>query len=307
MKSIYFLPAILIIAPVLAQAKLRVVSTTEDLAALTREVGGELTEVSAIAKGYMDPHFVDAKPSYLLKLKNADLFIQVGLELEVAWAPSLLTNARNSKILPGNPGFLDASEGCEILQRPRGGVDRSQGDVHPFGNPHYWLNPSNGRAMARSIAQRLSELDPGHGEAYKKNLAQFESKLSQKEKEWDHVAEIHLKGVKVVTYHNSWPNFAKRFGIEVAGFIEPKPGIPASPAHIQMLTAQIKAEKIPLILVEPYFDAKLPEKIAKETGAKLVIFLPSAGGKTEIKTYFDLFDYDFRLIEEAMSGSRSVP
>jgi len=286
-----------------ATAKLQVVTTTEDLASLAREVGGDLIEVTSIARGYQDPHFVDAKPSYLLKLKKADLYIQVGLELEVGWAPPLLTNARNSKILPGNPGFMEASEGCEILQKLSGSIDRSLGDVHPFGNPHLWLDPDNGRVIATNIARRLATLDPEHAQEYQANLEQFENRLSEKEKEWERLAGS-LKGVKVVTYHNSWPNFAKRFGIEVANFIEPKPGVPPSPAHVHSLILQIKAEKIPLILVEPYFDLKLPERIARETGARLLAFPPSVGGKEEIRDYFDLFDYDLKLLMGSLDQGR---
>ncbi|MEK6543102.1 MAG: metal ABC transporter substrate-binding protein, partial [Elusimicrobiota bacterium] len=204
----------LVLSPSLILAKVNVVTTTEDLASLAQAVSGDLADVTAIAKGYQDPHFVDAKPSYLLKLKKADLFIQVGLELEVAWAPVLLTNARNSKILPGSPGFLDASQDCDILQKPITAIDRSLGDAHPLGNPHFWLDPDNGRVIARSIAHRLEKLDPGHAQDYRKNLADFESKLDGKEKEWDKAAAA-LNGARVVTYHDSWPNFAKRFGIEV--------------------------------------------------------------------------------------------
>ncbi|MBI4055469.1 MAG: zinc ABC transporter substrate-binding protein [Elusimicrobia bacterium] len=276
-------------------AKVQVVTTTEDLAALAREVGGNLVEVHSIAKGYQDPHFVDAKPSYLLKLKRADLFIQVGLELEVAWAPALLTNARNSKILPGNIGFLDASDGCEILQKVSGSVDRSMGDIHPLGNPHYWLDPSNGGRIAGNIAEKLSALDPKHTEDYKASLKHFESRLSKKEKEWDQAAS-KLQGIRAVTYHNSWPNFAQYFGIQVVNFIEPKPGVPPSTSHVQALTQQIKNGEIPILLVEPYFDIKLPRKIAQATGAKLLIFPPSVGAEPEIQTYFDLFDHNLRLL-----------
>ncbi|MBI4064347.1 MAG: zinc ABC transporter substrate-binding protein [Elusimicrobia bacterium] len=284
-------------------AKLNVVTTTEDMAALAREVGGDLINVETIAKGYQDPHFVDAKPSYLLKLKKADLFIQIGLELEVGWAPPLLTNARNSKILPGNPGFLEASQGCDILQKSAGVVDRSLGDVHPLGNPHFWLDPNNGKTIAKSIAQRLSALDGAHAKDYQANLERFETKLSGKEKEWDKlISQSNIKGIKVVTYHNSWPNFAGRFGLNVVNFIEPKPGIPAAPAHVQALIQQIKSEKITLLLIEPYFDDKLPKKIAKETGAKLLIFLPSVGAKEGVKTYFDLFDYNLNLLKEALGA-----
>jgi zinc/manganese transport system substrate-binding protein len=282
-----------------AWAKLQIVATTEDMAALARAVGGDEVSITAIAKGYQDPHFVDPKPSYLLKLRSADLLIVVGLELEVGWLPPLLTNSHNSKILPGYAGYLDASQGCDILQKPTGTVDRSLGDVHPLGNPHYWTDPENGRAIARHIADKLQELDPPHDKTYQANLAAFETQLTQKEKEWD-ALDKGIKGVHVITYHNSWPNFARRFGLEVVNHIEPKPGIPPSPAHMQELINQIQRDKIPLILMEPYFDSRLPEKIAKQTGAKLLIFPPSIGGEPDIKTYFDLFDHDLKMLKEAL-------
>lgn len=305
-KTLCLLAAILSFVPSLLWAKVRVVTTTEDLAALAREVGGKHVQVHAIAKGYRDPHFVEAKPSYLLKLKRADLFIQVGLELEIAWAPVLLISARNPKILPGNPGFMDASEGCEVLQVSSGRVDRSMGDVHPMGNPHYWLDPSNGRKIAGNIARKLSALDPEHTEEYERNLSRFESRLAEKEKEWDGLVSA-IKGTRVVTYHNSWPNFAKRFGLEVVNFVEPRPGVPPSPSHVQSLIRQMRKEKIPLILVEPYFDTKLPAKIARDTGAKLLVFPSSVGAKKEIRTYFDLFDHNLRLLRKALRRGGETP
>jgi zinc/manganese transport system substrate-binding protein len=300
-----FLATLFCCGPSLALAKVQVVTTTEDLAALAREVGGELIEAQTIAKGYQDPHFVQAKPSYLLKLKRADLFVQVGLELEVAWAGALLTSARNAKILPGSPGFLDASDGCDILEKPLS-VDRSMGDVHPFGNPHYWLDPSNGMVIARNIARRLSEIDPAHAGDYEANLAQFKRRLEEKTREWGMLA-APLKGLRVVTYHNSWPNFAGRFGLQVVNFVEPRPGIPPSPAHVQALEAQMKREKTPLVLIEPYFDEKLPQKIAQDTGARLIILPPSVGCEPSIKTYFDLFDHDLRLILNALGAAQARP
>ena len=291
----------LFLMPTCTFATINVVTTTSDLASLAKEVGGDWVDVKSIAKGYQDPHFVEAKPSYLLYLRRADLFIQVGLELEVAWAPSLLTNSRNPKILPGNPGFLDVSEGCEILQQSSGGVDRSQGDVHPFGNPHYWLDPENGRRMARSIADKLKSIDSSHSQDYTANLEKFETRLRQKEKEWDGLA-AKLKGLRVVTYHNSWPNFAKRFNLEIVNYVEPRAGIPPSPAHLDELIRQIKTERIPFLMMEPYFDVKLPEKIARETGSKLIILAPSVGGEKGIDSYFDLFDHDLNLITNAGGG-----
>jgi zinc/manganese transport system substrate-binding protein len=282
-------------------AKLQVVTTTEDLAALAREISGDRAAVVSIAKGYQDPHFVDAKPSYLLKMRSADLLIVVGRELEVGWLPPLLTNARNAKILPGGAGFMDASDGCDILQQVSGRVDRSMGDVHPFGNPHYWLDPENGRVIARRIAKKLSELDPANQKEYQDHLGRFESALSEKEKSWKALAGS-FKGVSVITYHNSFPNFEKAFGLQVVNHVEPKPGIPPSPAHVQELIAQIKKDHIPLLLVEPYFDDRLPAKIARETGAQMLVFPPSVGGQEGIKNYFDLFDYDLNLLKTALGG-----
>ena len=305
MKKQAILAVVLCGMPSLVPAKVQVVTTTEDLAALAREVGGELVDVQSIAKGYQDPHFVEAKPSYLLKLKRAGLFIQVGLELEIAWAASLLTNARNTNIIPGNQGFLNAADGCELLEKPMS-VDRSLGDVHPLGNPHYWLDPANGLTIARNIAQRLSRIDSAHVGDFEANLAKFEGRLGEKTKEWEALS-APLKGLRVVTYHNSWPNFAKRFGLRVVNFVEPRPGIPPSPAHVQALEAQIKREKIPLILIEPYFDEKLPRKIAQETGARLVILPPSVGAEPSIKTYFDLFDHNLKLILNAIGKAEAKP
>lgn len=299
MKTRIVLVAVLCCAPSLAPAKLQVVTTTEDLAALTREVGGEHVDVWSIAKGYQDPHFVEAKPSHLLKLKRADLFVQVGLELEAAWAPSLLTNARNTNILPGNSGFLNASEGCDILQKPDGPVDRSQGDVHPLGNPHYWTDPENGRQVARNIARRLSELDPDSRTEFASNLGRFEVALDRKLEEWRKLA-TPLRGVRAVTYHNSWPNFAKRFAIEIVNYVEPRPGVPPSPAHLRRLIEQIRKENIPLILMETYWDPKIPEKTAREGGAALVIFPASVGGEPHLRTYFDLFDNNLKKLVEAL-------
>lgn len=297
-----FLFAVLfIVAPSLVKAELQVVTTTEDLAAIAREVAGDLADVRSIAKGYQDPHFVEAKPSYLLKLKKADLFIQVGLELEVGWGPALLTGARNPKILPGGMGFLDASEGCDILQIPQGGIDRSGGDAHPLGNPHYWTDPENGRVIARAIAARLGKLQPAQAAVFAARLADFEKRLDGSMAGWRALMEPH-RGTRVVTYHNSWPNFAKRFGLEVVDFVEPKPGVPPSPRHVQTLVGRMREQKIPVILMEPYFDARLPEKIARDAGARLLTFLPSVGGTPEIKTYLELFDANLKSLVAALGG-----
>ncbi|OGR93562.1 MAG: hypothetical protein A2992_05465 [Elusimicrobia bacterium RIFCSPLOWO2_01_FULL_59_12] len=299
MKTIRLTVSLMCLISSLAFAKLKIVTTTQDMAALAREVGGDRIDILPITKGYQDPHFVDAKPSYLLKLRSADLLIVVGRELEVGWLPPLLTNARNSRILPGGPGFLDASEGCDVLQKPAGQIDRSMGDIHPFGNPHYWLDPENGRIIARNIARKLSEIDPDPQKTYEENLRRFESALDEKETQWKALA-APLRGMAAITYHNSLPNFAKAFGIRIVNHVEPKPGVPPSPVHMQELITQIRKEKIPVLLIEPYFDDRLPMKIAHQTGAKMLVFPPSVGGVEGVNTYFELFDYDLKLLKSAL-------
>jgi zinc/manganese transport system substrate-binding protein len=284
-----------------AAAKVRVVTSLQDLASIAQAIGGDRVEAASLAKGYQDPHFVDAKPSFVLLLSRADLLIVAGLELEIGYLPPLIDQSRNPKIHPGSPGYLDASIGCDILQRPTTQVTRAMGDVHPYGNPHYWTDPENGRVIARGVAARLSELDPPGRDAYARNLAAFEQKLTAKEQEWT-AKMAPYAGLHVVTFHESWPNFAKRFKLVVAGTVEPKPGIPPTPSHTLEIINLIKNEKIPLILVEPYFDRKTPDYIAGQTGAKVLVFYPSVGGTPAIKDYFALFDVDIDAFVAAMKG-----
>ena len=284
-----------------AQAKVNVVTTLQDLASIAQAVGGDRVETFAIAKGYQDPHFVDAKPSFVLKLSRADLLVVAGLELEVGYLPPLIDQSRNRKIQPGSPGYLDASAGCDILGRPAGQVTRAMGDVHPYGNPHYWTDPENGRIIARSIARRLSRVDAAGAAAYAKNLAAFEARLTRKEAEW--AAKLEPFGqITVVTFHDSWPNFAKRFRIQVLGHVEPKPGIPPSPSHTLEIINLIQAKKVPLILVEPYFDLKTPKYIAGKTGAAVLVFYPSVGGTPKIGDYFALFDVNVDNLVAALKA-----
>jgi zinc/manganese transport system substrate-binding protein len=282
-----------------AAAKVRVVTTLEDLASIAQSIGGDRVETFALARGYQDPHFVDAKPSFILQLSKANLLVVAGLELEIGYLPPLLDQSRNDKIHPGGPGYLDASIGCDILQRPAVQVTRAMGDVHPYGNPHYWTDPENGRVIARAVAARLSEIDPAGSAAYAAGLAAFESKLTAKEKEWA-AKMAPYAGTKVVTFHDSWPNFAKYFKLEIAGQVEPKPGIPPSPTHTLDIINLIEREKIRVILVEPYFDLKTPRFIADKSGAKVLVFYPSVGGTKEIGDYFSIFDRDLDAFVAAM-------
>jgi ABC-type Zn uptake system ZnuABC Zn-binding protein ZnuA len=293
-----------LLSPTAAEAKkLNVVTSTTDLAALTQEVGGDNVKVESIAKGYQDPHFVEAKPSFLLKLRQADLLIAVGLQLEIGWLPPLITQSGNPRIQVGAPGYLDASQFSEILEIPQGTVTRAEGDVHPLGNPHYWLDPDNGRRIARGIANKLADLDPADGAFFQQRFQDFEKRLLAAEQKWD--AEMKpYRGRKVVTYHRSLPNFAKHFGLDVVGYVEPRPGIPPTPSHTLELIQLMKRENCKIILVEPYFDLKTPQSIARETGAQVVVYLPSVGGVKEVTTYFQLFDYDIALLTKASQSTQ---
>ena len=236
---------------------MNVVATTEDLASLAREVGGDKVKVDAIARGYQDPHFVEAKPSFIFTLNKADLLVVVGRELELGWLPPLILQSRNPKIQPGANGYLDASLSAKILEIPTGQITRAMGDVHPQGNPHFWLDPGNGRRVAQAILEKLRAMSPADADYFAQRYADFDKRLAAAEKRWD-AALAPYKGLKVVTYHRSWPNFCDRFGLDVVGYVEPKPGIPPSPSHTLDLIGEMKAKNIKLILVEPYFDLKTP-------------------------------------------------
>ena len=290
--------------PSLAEAKkLTVVTATTDIAALAQEVGGEKISVESIAKGYQDPHFVEAKPSFLLKLRQADLLIVVGLQLEIGWLPPLINQSGNARIQVGAPGYLDASQFAEILDIPTGTVTRAMGDVHPLGNPHYWLDPENGRRIAKGIAGKLGDLDPSNTAYYQERFQDFDKRLAAAEQKWD--AEMKpYHGRKVVTYHNSFPNFAKHFSLNVIGYVEPRPGIPPTPSHTIELIGLMKRENCKVILVEPYFDLKTPQAIARDTGGIVVQYLPSVGGEKQVTNYFELFDYDIGLLTKAFQSTQ---
>jgi zinc/manganese transport system substrate-binding protein len=315
--------------------KVNVVTSLSDLAAITKSIGGDNVEVTSIAQGYQDPHFVDAKPSFIVKLQKADMFVQVGLELEIGWVPQLIQGARNPKILTGAPGFIDASPGIHVLELPTGKVDRSLGDVHPFGNPHYWLDPLNGIVIAENITKGLKRIDPANAGSYDANLAKFKTqiylalfgqplvtkfggdtlaKLALSDKldsflqqskstsalgGWLKQIEPY-KGAKIITYHKSWPYFTDRFGLNVVENIEPKPGIPPTPNHILDLIKVINQEKIKLIVMEPYYDNKVPDLIASKTGIKVLVLPPSVGGDKSVTDYVNLFSYNLNAISTAL-------
>jgi zinc/manganese transport system substrate-binding protein len=285
-----------------ARAALNVVTTTQDMASIAQDVGGDRIKVTPLAKGYQDPHFVEAKPSFVLILNKADLLIVVGRDLEIGWLPPLITQSRNAKIQPGAEGYLDPSTSAKILDLPTGAVTRAEGDVHPLGNPHYWLDPENGRRIAKAIEGRLSRLDAPNAAYYAQREEDFEKRLTAAEQRWK-AQMAPYKGGKVVTYHKSWTNFADAFGLNVVGYIEPKPGIPPTPQHTLDVINLMKAQNVKIILVEPYFDTKTPNSIAANTGAKVLVIPPSVGGVPQVSDYFKLFDYDINLLVEAFKAT----
>jgi zinc/manganese transport system substrate-binding protein len=289
-------------APAGAQGKLNVMATTEDLAAIAREVGGDRVTVDSIAKGYQDPHFVEAKPSFILKLQRADLLIVVGRELEIGWLPPLIQQSRNAKIQPGADGYLDASLQAKILEIPQGEITRAMGDVHPLGNPHFWLDPENGKIVAREVAAKLGQFRQGDKAYFDGRLADFTKRIDEAEKRWL-ATMAPYKGTKVVTYHRSFPNFAERFGLDVVGYVEPRPGIPPTPQHTLDLINEMKRQNVKVVMVEPYFDLKTPNAIGRETGAQVLVVPPSVGGVKEVTDYFKLFDYDVNLVADAIKKS----
>ena len=297
--SLLILITIFIGGNVFAANKINIVSATEDAASITREIGGDRVDVLSIGKGYQDPHFIEPKPSFLLSLHKAELLEVVGLELEIGWLPPLLDQARNPRILVGQPGYLDLSQGVEILDRPTAAVNRSMGDVHPLGNPHYWLDPANAVRMSIEIANKLTELRPADAQYFAQRLQNFKVRMNDANKRWL-ATMAPFRGAKIVTYHPSWPNFARHFGLEVAGTVEPKPGIPPSPSHTLDIINLIKQQHIKAIVMEPYFDRKTPDFIAQQTGAKVVVLYPSVGGKAGLDDYFKLFDYDLNELTKAL-------
>ena len=282
-----------------ANGALNVITTTEDLASIAREVGGDKIKVESLARGYQDPHFVEAKPSFVLKLNHADVLIVIGRDLEIGWLPPLITQSRNAKIQQGADGYLDASLKAKILELPTGQITRAMGDVHPLGNPHYWLDPENGRRIAQEIRDKLSQLDGANAPTYTQREADFERRLTDAEKRWT-AQMAPYKGLKVVTYHRSWPNFADAFGLDVIAYIEPKPGIPPTPQHTLDVINAMKAQNVKIIMVEPYFDLKTPNSIASQTGGKVLVMPPSVGGLPSASDYFKLFDTDIGMLIAAI-------
>jgi ABC-type Zn uptake system ZnuABC Zn-binding protein ZnuA len=254
--------------------------------------------VSSIATGYQNPHFVDPKPSYIIGLSKADLFVTVGLDLETGWSPQLVSSSRNNKIQKGSQGYVDASEGVTLYQVPTA-ANRAEGDIHIYGNPHYWLDPMNGKIIARNIANGLERVDPSNKTTYEANLKTFDDKIDAKMREWL-TKMASFRGAKIIAYHNEWVYFEKRFGLQIVDFMEPKPGIPPTPSQMVKVINEVKANGIKVIISSPYFTTSSSDVVAKQTGVKELTLATSTGAFDAIKNYFDLFDYDINQLAAAL-------
>lgn len=277
---------------------IKVVTTTTDTKSIAELIGGNKISVTSIATGYQNPHFVDPKPSYIISLSNADMFVTVGLDLETGWSPQLLASSRNTKIQKGSAGYVDASEGIGLFQVPTA-ANRGEGDIHIYGNPHYWLDPLNGKVIARNIANGLERIDPSNKSFYENNLQVFFSKINDKMKEWQ-TAMAPFKGSRIIAYHNEWVYFETRFGLKIVDFMEPKPGIPPTPSQLVKVIGEVKSNNIKVIISSPYFSTSSSDVVAKQTGVKVLVLATSVGAFSSIKNYFDLFDYDINQLTAAL-------
>jgi zinc/manganese transport system substrate-binding protein len=275
-----------------AQAAIRVVTSLPDLANFVQEVGGDKVKVDHIVRGDQNPHFVEVKPSYMMKLKSADLFFLIGMDLEM-WAPQIIDGSRNSTLT-----VVDLSKNIQKLEVPAK-VDASQGDVHPFGNPHYWLDPRNVRTMVRDIVSALSAVSPADEPLFRANAEAYLKRLDVSIHEWEQIMRP-FAGSKIVTFHTSWTYFARWLGLTVAAQVEPKPGIQPTPGHTAELLQLVRSSGIKAIVVEPFYDASAAEQIARSGGSKVIRLATSSGGVEEAKDYLGLMSYNIRTLSEAL-------
>jgi zinc/manganese transport system substrate-binding protein len=287
-----------------AAAELRVVTTTTDLAYFAQTVGGDKAHVESICKGSQDPHFVQARPSYMVTLSRADLVIAVGLELEVGWLPSLIQGARNPAINPGRPGYFEAASAIKPIDVPAGGVDRSRGDIHPFGNPHFWLDPLNAKLAVRAIAERMAQLDAANAKLFRDNASRFEAGIDKKMQEWQAILGP-FKGTKIASYHATFNYFHRRFGLDGIGYLEDRPGIPPSPAHLVDLIRQMREQKVPVIFHEEFYDHSTSDMVGQRSGAQVLILPTSVGGVSGVTTYEQLIDYLVSRLASALKQKKS--
>src|SRR5690242_17319052 len=303
MKSLirYFLPMIVFLAATPAFADLKVATSLTDLASVAQLVGGKHVTAISLCRGFEDPHFVPAKPSLMKAIQHADVFISTGLELDAGWLPLVLPGSRNPKIQPGAKGFVDASQGVDVLEKPTGTVSRAAGDIHPFGNPHYYADPKNLIVVANHLAQVFSDLDPANAADYAANAKAFDEKMTASLEKWEKQMAPY-KGASVVTYHPNFVYFADRFGLKLFGTVEPKPGIPPSPHYVNDLAESMKKAGVKVVLYQPYYNADASNQVAKRAGGAAVEIATEAGGVPGTDDVFSKFDVLVSSVTGALSG-----
>jgi zinc/manganese transport system substrate-binding protein len=300
-------------ATVCAEGKLAIVTTTTDLADFARVIGKERVSVVSLSRGDQDPHAVEPRPSMVMKVKKADLLIRVGMDLDL-WVDGLIDASRNGKIRrgvrgyldKGARGYLDVSESIEKLEVPEGKVDGSMGDIHIYGNPHYWTGPENADRMCGLICGRMCDIRPNDADYFNQNRAQYAKKLDSAFMNWKEALRPFARA-PIVTYHNSWPYFAKSFGLTIVGYVEPKPGIPPTPSHITDLVQTMKSTRARVIIMEPWFNSKTAGAIAQKAGATVVVLSPSVGGVKGTDSYIDLMAYNVKLLSEKLRKGVTAP
>jgi zinc/manganese transport system substrate-binding protein len=274
-------------------ANIKVIATLSDLAEFTKIVGGDRVDVESIVRGTQNPHFIEVKPSYMMKLKSADLFVMAGMQLEM-WAPQIIDGSRNSRLR-----IVDCSKYVDKLEVPAGKADASLGDVHPFGNPHYWLDPENVKPILLAIMEGLASVSPNDRALFQANMDAYLKTLQTKISEWKKEMEPY-KGAQFISYHTSFSYFAHRFGLIVAGYVEPRPGIPPTPSHISELIDLMRHANIKVIGLEQFYEDSAPQSVANAVGAKVVKLSTSVGGVRGTDTYTALIDYNVRMLSEAL-------
>jgi zinc/manganese transport system substrate-binding protein len=283
-----------------ALADLKVATALEDLASVAQFVGGKHVTAISLCKGYEDPHFVPAKPSLMKAIQNADVFVSVGLELDGGWLPLVIPGSRNPKIQPGAKGFIDASEEVNVLEKPVGTVSRAEGDIHPLGNPHYYVDPANLEVVADHLARVFGELDPTNADDYQVNAKTFDEKIEKALKGWETDLKPY-KGKSVVVYHENFVYFATRFGLKLFGTVEPKPGIPPNPRYLTETAEAMKTAGVKVVLYQPYYDADAAQQLAKKADAVALEIPTEVNGVPQAKDVFSKFDFIVSTLVKAFS------
>lgn len=285
-----------------AAAKIKIVASNSTLASITESVAGDKADIYCIAAPNRDLHFIEPTPRDVMKLKNSDVFVHAGLDLEAWRGPLLNAVGRLDLMWPAGEKQIDVSRGISLLEIPET-LSRAEGDIHAYGNPHYWTDPENAKIMALNIAEKLGSLYPGDKEQFLRNAGEFNRKIDEKLPVWQKQL-APFRGVPVVVYHDSWPYFMQRFGITLAGELEPKPGIPPAARHISGLVKMMKEKSVKVIITEPYREKRTPKRVAKETGARVITFTQSVGAFPEARDYCSMMDYDIALLAQALGETK---